>query len=87
MTYESSLPSNGDVCQAVLLEDSLLRKPLGQRTPPPPSPLLSELLKKGSALPGNPRPVGLHVHSLRVRKKKKWSKREPIGKKKKNNNI
>ncbi|XP_056450751.1 bromodomain-containing protein 8-like, partial [Gadus chalcogrammus] len=58
MTYESSLPSNGDVCQAVLLEDSLLRKPLGQRTTPPPSPLLSELLKKGSALPGNPRPVG-----------------------------
>ncbi|XP_059912698.1 bromodomain-containing protein 8-like isoform X2 [Gadus macrocephalus] len=58
MTDESPLPSNGDVCQAVLLEDSLLRKPLGQRTTPPPSPLLSELLKKGSALPGNPRPVG-----------------------------
>ncbi|KAK0137363.1 Bromodomain-containing protein 8 [Merluccius polli] len=58
--YESSLPSNGDlVCQAVLLEDSLQRqKPLGQRTTPPPSPLLSELLKKGSILPANPRLIG-----------------------------
>ncbi|CAL8365032.1 unnamed protein product [Lota lota] len=58
VTYESSLPSNEDVCQAALLEDSLQRKPLGQRTTPPPSPLLSELLKKGSTLPGNPRLIG-----------------------------
>ncbi|KAJ3590804.1 hypothetical protein NHX12_008752 [Muraenolepis orangiensis] len=58
MTRESSLPSNGDVCQAALLEDSLQRRPLGQRTTPPPSPLLSELLKRGSLLPANPRLIG-----------------------------
>ncbi|XP_061106229.1 bromodomain-containing protein 8 isoform X2 [Conger conger] len=41
-----------------LLDDSPQKKLLGQKATPPPSPLLSELLKKGSLLPTSPRLVG-----------------------------
>ncbi|XP_073211113.1 bromodomain-containing protein 8 isoform X5 [Lepidochelys kempii] len=39
-------------------DDSPQKKILGQKATPPPSPLLSELLKKGSLLPTSPRLVG-----------------------------
>uniref|UniRef100_A0A8C4WN50 Bromodomain containing 8 n=1 Tax=Gopherus evgoodei TaxID=1825980 RepID=A0A8C4WN50_9SAUR len=39
-------------------DDSPQKKMLGQKATPPPSPLLSELLKKGSLLPTSPRLVG-----------------------------
>ncbi|XP_034297618.1 bromodomain-containing protein 8 isoform X2 [Pantherophis guttatus] len=38
-------------------DDSTQKKMLGQKATPPPSPLLSELLKKGSLLPTSPRLV------------------------------
>ncbi|KAK7143694.1 hypothetical protein R3I93_014755 [Phoxinus phoxinus] len=38
-----------------LLDESTQKKLLGQKITPPPSPLLSELLKKGSLLPTSPR--------------------------------
>ncbi|KAM9497518.1 bromodomain-containing protein 8-like isoform 1-T1 [Salvelinus alpinus] len=41
-----------------LLDDSPQKKLLGQKATPPPSPLLSELLKKGSFIPTSPRLVG-----------------------------
>nr|XP_023842988.1 bromodomain-containing protein 8 [Salvelinus alpinus] len=41
-----------------LLDESPQKKLLGQKATPPPSPLLSELLKKGSLLPTSPRLVG-----------------------------
>ncbi|XP_041750254.1 bromodomain-containing protein 8 isoform X3 [Coregonus clupeaformis] len=41
-----------------LLDDSPQKKILGQKATPPPSPLLSELLKKGSLIPTSPRLVG-----------------------------
>uniref|UniRef100_A0A8B9K5H5 Bromodomain-containing protein 8 n=1 Tax=Astyanax mexicanus TaxID=7994 RepID=A0A8B9K5H5_ASTMX len=45
-----------------LLEDcSNQKKLLGQKTTPPPSPLLSELLKKGSLLSASPRLLGCNV--------------------------
>ncbi|XP_032896228.1 bromodomain-containing protein 8 isoform X1 [Amblyraja radiata] len=40
-----------------VLEDSPQKRLLGQKATPPPSPLLSELLKKGSLLPTSPRLV------------------------------
>uniref|UniRef100_A0A8C4SZY0 Uncharacterized protein n=1 Tax=Erpetoichthys calabaricus TaxID=27687 RepID=A0A8C4SZY0_ERPCA len=40
-----------------LIDDSPQKKLLGQKATPPPSPLLSELLKKGSLLPSSPRLV------------------------------
>uniref|UniRef100_A0A4W5NKJ4 Bromodomain-containing protein 8 n=1 Tax=Hucho hucho TaxID=62062 RepID=A0A4W5NKJ4_9TELE len=42
----------------ILLDESPQKKLLGQKATPPPSPLLSELLKKGSLLPTSPRLVG-----------------------------
>uniref|UniRef100_A0A674ITR8 Bromodomain containing 8 n=1 Tax=Terrapene triunguis TaxID=2587831 RepID=A0A674ITR8_9SAUR len=39
-------------------DESPQKKMLGQKATPPPSPLLSELLKKGSLLPTSPRLVG-----------------------------
>uniref|UniRef100_A0A4W5NKA6 Bromodomain-containing protein 8 n=1 Tax=Hucho hucho TaxID=62062 RepID=A0A4W5NKA6_9TELE len=39
----------------ILLDESPQKKLLGQKATPPPSPLLSELLKKGSLLPTSPR--------------------------------
>ncbi|XP_010868860.2 bromodomain-containing protein 8 isoform X2 [Esox lucius] len=41
-----------------LLDDSPQKKLLGQKATPPLSPLLSELLKKGSLLPTSPRLIG-----------------------------
>ncbi|XP_013984848.1 bromodomain-containing protein 8 isoform X4 [Salmo salar] len=41
-----------------VLDESPQKKLLGQKATPPPSPLLSELLKKGSLLPTSPRLVG-----------------------------
>uniref|UniRef100_H3BCD6 Bromodomain-containing protein 8 n=1 Tax=Latimeria chalumnae TaxID=7897 RepID=H3BCD6_LATCH len=38
-----------------VIDDSPQKKLLGQKATPPPSPLLSELLKKGSLLPSSPR--------------------------------
>ncbi|XP_029925187.1 bromodomain-containing protein 8 isoform X4 [Myripristis murdjan] len=55
---ESSAPANDEVGQAPLLDDSTQKKLLGQKATPPPSPLLSELLKKGSLLPTNSRLIG-----------------------------
>ncbi|XP_069761483.1 bromodomain-containing protein 8 isoform X3 [Narcine bancroftii] len=52
-----------------VLEDSPQKKFLGQKATPPPSPLLSELLKKGSLLPTSPRlasDVDLQVNSALV---------------------
>ncbi|XP_059835271.1 bromodomain-containing protein 8-like isoform X4 [Hypanus sabinus] len=52
-----------------VLEDSPQKKLLGQKATPPPSPLLSELLKKGSLLPTSPRLVGdvdLQMNSTHV---------------------
>ncbi|GCC36227.1 hypothetical protein chiPu_0014719 [Chiloscyllium punctatum] len=52
-----------------VLEDSPQKKLLGQKATPPPSPLLSELLKKGSLLPTSPRLVSeaeLQVNSGHV---------------------
>ncbi|XP_062915192.1 bromodomain-containing protein 8 isoform X4 [Mobula hypostoma] len=52
-----------------VLEDSPQKKLLGQKATPPPSPLLSELLKKGSLLPTSPRlvsDVDLQMNSTHV---------------------
>ncbi|XP_075065212.1 bromodomain-containing protein 8 isoform X6 [Mixophyes fleayi] len=40
-----------------MMDDSPQKKMVGQKSTPPPSPLLSELLKKGSLLPTSPRLV------------------------------
>ncbi|XP_063783958.1 bromodomain-containing protein 8 isoform X3 [Pseudophryne corroboree] len=40
-----------------MMDDSPQKKMVGQKATPPPSPLLSELLKKGSLLPSSPRLV------------------------------
>ncbi|XP_053894648.1 bromodomain-containing protein 8 isoform X2 [Malaclemys terrapin pileata] len=42
----------------LVTDESPQKKMLGQKATPPPSPLLSELLKKGSLLPTSPRLVG-----------------------------
>ncbi|XP_041078951.1 bromodomain-containing protein 8-like isoform X5 [Polyodon spathula] len=51
-------PSTAESNLSSLIEDSPQKKHLGQKATPPPSPLLSELLKKGSLLPTSPRLVG-----------------------------
>ncbi|XP_066573210.1 bromodomain-containing protein 8 isoform X2 [Amia ocellicauda] len=51
-------PSPLEPSLGTLLDDSPQKKLLGQKATPPPSPLLSELLKKGSLLPTSPRLVG-----------------------------
>ncbi|XP_064207877.1 bromodomain-containing protein 8 isoform X4 [Anguilla rostrata] len=51
-------PGSGETGLGALLDDSPQKKLLGQKATPPPSPLLSELLKKGSLLPTSPRLVG-----------------------------
>ncbi|XP_072231180.1 bromodomain-containing protein 8-like isoform X2 [Leuresthes tenuis] len=59
MTFaETSGPSNDDISHGALLDDPAQKKLLGQKATPPPSPLLSELLKKGSILATNSRLVG-----------------------------
>ncbi|KAF4098443.1 bromodomain-containing protein 8 [Onychostoma macrolepis] len=53
----TELPGPGVVEASLgsLLDESTQKKLLGQKNTPPPSPLLSELLKKGSLLPTSPR--------------------------------
>uniref|UniRef100_W5MTP9 Bromodomain containing 8a n=1 Tax=Lepisosteus oculatus TaxID=7918 RepID=W5MTP9_LEPOC len=55
---ESAGPGPLEPSLGPLLDDSPQKKVLGQKVTPPPSPLLSELLKKGSLLPTSPRLVG-----------------------------
>ncbi|XP_048850779.1 bromodomain-containing protein 8 isoform X2 [Brienomyrus brachyistius] len=55
---EAAAPGLGEGGLGPLLDDSPQKKLLGQKATPPPSPLLSELLKKGSLLPTSPRLVG-----------------------------
>ncbi|XP_031175743.1 bromodomain-containing protein 8-like isoform X7 [Sander lucioperca] len=55
---ESSGLGNDDVGHGSLLDDPTQKKLLGQKATPPPSPLLSELLKKGSILATNSRLIG-----------------------------
>ncbi|KAG7484884.1 hypothetical protein MATL_G00055130 [Megalops atlanticus] len=55
---EATGPSAAEASLGTLLDDSPQKKLLGQKATPPPSPLLSELLKKGSLLPTSPRLVG-----------------------------
>ncbi|XP_029376070.1 bromodomain-containing protein 8 isoform X3 [Echeneis naucrates] len=55
---ESSGLGSDDIGHGSLLEDPTQKKPLGQKATPPPSPLLSELLKKGSILASNSRLIG-----------------------------
>ncbi|KAL3971118.1 visinin-like protein 1 [Sarotherodon galilaeus] len=49
---------NDDISHGSLLEDPTQKKLLCQKATPPPSPLLSELLKKGSILATNSRLIG-----------------------------
>uniref|UniRef100_A0A3Q2PM53 Bromodomain-containing protein 8 n=1 Tax=Fundulus heteroclitus TaxID=8078 RepID=A0A3Q2PM53_FUNHE len=51
-------PANDDIGHGAILEDSAQKKLLSQKATPPPSPLLSELLKKGSILASNSRLIG-----------------------------
>ncbi|XP_042288002.1 bromodomain-containing protein 8 isoform X6 [Thunnus albacares] len=55
---ESPGSGNDDISHGSLLDDPTQKKLLGQRGTPPPSPLLSELLKKGSILATNSRLIG-----------------------------
>uniref|UniRef100_A0AAQ5XWC7 Bromodomain-containing protein 8 n=1 Tax=Amphiprion ocellaris TaxID=80972 RepID=A0AAQ5XWC7_AMPOC len=54
---ESSGSSTDDISHGSLLDDPTQKKLMGQKATPPPSPLLSELLKKGSILAANSRLV------------------------------
>ncbi|EGW06696.1 Bromodomain-containing protein 8 [Cricetulus griseus] len=53
--YQGSAPLEAPMTPVT--DDSPQKKMLGQKATPPPSPLLSELLKKGSLLPTSPRLV------------------------------
>uniref|UniRef100_A0A671TSF9 Bromodomain-containing protein 8 n=1 Tax=Sparus aurata TaxID=8175 RepID=A0A671TSF9_SPAAU len=66
---ESFAPGNDDMSHGSLLDDPTQKKLLGQKATPPPSPLLSELLKKGSILATNSRLVcgGDFLHCLMPR--------------------
>ncbi|XP_029029989.1 bromodomain-containing protein 8 isoform X2 [Betta splendens] len=55
---DSSGHGSDDVSHVSLLDDPTQKKLLCQRATPPPSPLLSELLKKGSILASNSRLIG-----------------------------
>ncbi|KAM4546510.1 bromodomain-containing protein 8 isoform 4-T4 [Fundulus diaphanus] len=55
---QTSGPANDDISHGAILEDSAQKKLLSQKATPPPSPLLSELLKKGSILASNSRLIG-----------------------------
>uniref|UniRef100_A0A1A7Z078 Bromodomain-containing protein 8 n=1 Tax=Iconisemion striatum TaxID=60296 RepID=A0A1A7Z078_9TELE len=55
---ETSGAANEDSSHGAAVEDPTQKKPLGQKATPPPSPLLSELLKKGSILATNSRLIG-----------------------------
>ncbi|XP_050949040.1 bromodomain-containing protein 8 isoform X2 [Labeo rohita] len=72
----TELPGPGVVEASLgsLLDESTQKKLLGQKITPPPSPLLSELLKKGSLLPTSPRlrlTSGRLTHRLTSTLKKK----------------
>ncbi|XP_013886555.1 bromodomain-containing protein 8 isoform X2 [Austrofundulus limnaeus] len=56
--FETSGACNDDVGHGAGLDDPTQKKPLSQKATPPPSPLLSELLKKGSILATNARLIG-----------------------------
>ncbi|XP_029304378.1 bromodomain-containing protein 8 isoform X2 [Cottoperca gobio] len=59
MTIAESIGhGNDDISQGSLVDDSTQKKLLGQKATPPPSPLLSELLKKGNILATNSRLIG-----------------------------
>ncbi|XP_040007265.1 bromodomain-containing protein 8 isoform X3 [Xiphias gladius] len=59
MTFaESTELGNDDISNGSLLDDPAQKKLLCQKATPPPSPLLSELLKKGSILASNSRLIG-----------------------------
>lgn len=59
MTFAEPAASGGeDVGLGSLLDDPTQKKLLGQKATPPPSPLLSELLKKGNILATNSRLIG-----------------------------
>ncbi|XP_041658161.1 bromodomain-containing protein 8 isoform X2 [Cheilinus undulatus] len=49
---------NDDISHGTFLDDPTQKKLLGQKATPPPSPLLSELLKKGNILATNARLIG-----------------------------
>ncbi|KAK1882260.1 Bromodomain containing protein 8 [Dissostichus eleginoides] len=55
---ETCGPDNEDISYGSFLDDPTQKKALVQKTTPPPSPLLSELLKKGSILATNSRLIG-----------------------------
>ncbi|CAK6953826.1 bromodomain-containing protein 8 isoform X6 [Scomber scombrus] len=55
---ESPGSGSDDISHGSLLDDPTQKKLLGQKGTPPPSPLLSELLKKGSILATNSRLIG-----------------------------
>ncbi|XP_060910798.1 bromodomain-containing protein 8 isoform X1 [Labrus mixtus] len=55
---ETSGPDNDDISIGTLLDDPTQKKLLSQKATPPPSPLLSELLKKGNILATNARLIG-----------------------------
>ncbi|KAL6098581.1 brd8 [Pungitius sinensis] len=54
----TTIVENDDVSPGSLLDDPAQRKLLSQKATPPPSPLLSELLKKGSILATHSRLIG-----------------------------
>ncbi|XP_038132996.1 bromodomain-containing protein 8 isoform X3 [Cyprinodon tularosa] len=59
MTFsQTSGAANDEINHGALLEDPTQKKLLNQKATPPPSPLLSELLKKGSILASNSRLIG-----------------------------
>ncbi|XP_071317103.1 bromodomain-containing protein 8 isoform X2 [Trachinotus anak] len=55
---EASGLGSDDISHGSLLDDPTQKKLLGQKATPPPSPLLSELLKKGNILASNSRLIG-----------------------------
>ncbi|KAM4726721.1 bromodomain-containing protein 8 isoform 3-T3 [Anableps anableps] len=55
---QTSGPAGDDVSHGAILDDPAQKKLLSQKATPPPSPLLSELLKKGSILASNSRLIG-----------------------------
>lgn len=82
-TTDTSAPAPPkDVALASLVDDSPQKRLMAQKATPPPSPLLSELLKKGNLISASPRLVrgagrrvrggvgwgGFHLHPI-VRKK------------------
>lgn len=60
-TTEASAPAPPkDVALASLVDDSPQKRLIAQKATPPPSPLLSELLKKGNLISASPRLVIFH---------------------------